>query len=101
MTVGTSGNEGCRARVETAIAFSRVDLISGIAAGSDENITCTRPPATSVSAADAPLIAPGFCLASATRSFTLFTPAEGETTTTIAVDATIATAASSFSVSYV
>ena len=49
------GSDATRVRVETAIAFTRFDLMIGIAAGNDENMASTRPPARSVSAGGAPL----------------------------------------------
>src|SRR5471030_645874 len=55
MTVGISGSESARVRLDTAIGLTRPLLIKAIAAGSDENITCTCPLARSVNAAGAPL----------------------------------------------
>src|SRR4051812_29521186 len=55
MTVGTFGSVSARVRLDTAIGLTRLLLMNAIAAGSEENITCTCPLARSVSAGGAPL----------------------------------------------
>src|SRR3954466_1872683 len=108
ITVGISGSVSARVRPDTAIDFTRLLRINAMAAGSEENITCTCPLARSVNAggaplygtcvhvtltierksspercvmvpvpADATLIAPGFALARAIRSFMFFTGNDG------------------------
>src|SRR5688572_20090336 len=55
MTVGSSGRDAARVRVETAMGRTRLARMNAMAAGSEENITCTCPLARSVSAGGAPL----------------------------------------------
>src|SRR5450631_2442060 len=55
MTVGISGSALARVGLETAIGLTRPFLMKAIAAGSDENMTCTCPLARSVNAGGAPL----------------------------------------------